>query len=71
MKKYLSLAVKTFPFMSVIIFFSGCVKDTCKHAFSYTLYLPVYKTTAEVRADIKSNPAREIKQAAQALVIKK
>jgi hypothetical protein len=30
----------------------GCLKDTVSR--TYTMYLPVYKTTAEVRADIRS-----------------
>ena len=58
MKKYLYIAT----ILPAIIFFSGCVKDTCKHTFTYTFYQPVYKTTAEVRANIKSNPAKEIQE---------
>ena len=58
MKKYLYIAT----ILPAIIFFTGCVKDTCKHAFTYTFYQPVYKTTAEVRANIKSNPAKEIQE---------
>jgi hypothetical protein len=61
MKKYLSI-IKSFVSLSVVVFLAGCVKDTCKHTYSYTLYLPVYKTTAEVRANIKSNPAKEIQE---------
>jgi hypothetical protein len=56
MKKYLYIAT----ILPAIIFFTGCVKDTCKHTFTYTFYQPLYKTTAEVRANIKSNPAKEI-----------
>ncbi|MEJ7914181.1 MAG: hypothetical protein WKF70_13560, partial [Chitinophagaceae bacterium] len=33
----------------------GCVKDTATRTYSYTIHEPVYKTTAEVRANIKSN----------------
>ncbi|KAA9039172.1 hypothetical protein FW778_10075 [Ginsengibacter hankyongi] len=62
MRKYLFIISRLVIFLLAIIFFSGCVKDTCKHAFSYTLYLPVYKTTAEVRANIKSNPDKEIQE---------
>jgi hypothetical protein len=40
---------------------NGCVKDNCKRSYKYTYYRPVYKTTAEVRANIKSNAAKEIK----------
>ena len=62
MKKYLSIITFLFAALAVTILFGSCVKDTCKHTYSYTLYLPVYKTTAEVRANIKSNPARAIQQ---------
>ncbi len=49
-------------YFAVVLFTSvlpGCLKDTCTQ--KYTLYYPVYKTSAEVRANIKSNAAREIK----------
>src|ERR1017187_7689043 len=62
MKKYLLIITRSLVFLSAAIFFGGCIKDTCRHTFSYTLYLPVYKTTAEVRANIKSNPAKEIQE---------
>jgi len=62
MKKYLSIIARPFVFLLAAFFFSSCVKDTCRHTYSYTFYLPVYKTTAEVRANIKSNPAKEIQQ---------
>ncbi|HET6994728.1 MAG TPA: hypothetical protein VFI06_07090 [Chitinophagaceae bacterium] len=41
--------------------FSACVKDQCKKTHTYTYYVPVYKTKAEVRANIKSNPAKALK----------
>ena len=69
MKKYLSIITKSLVFLSAIFFTSGCVKDTCKHTFSYTLYLPVYKTTAEVRANIKSNPAKDIQEPGKIVVL--
>ena len=62
MRKYLSFSINAFVFLSAIIFINGCVKDTCKHTYSYTFYQPVYKTTAEVRANIKSNPPKEIQE---------
>ena len=43
-----------------MLVFSGCVKDNCKRTYSYTYYQPVYKTTAQVKANIKSNASREI-----------
>jgi len=42
------------PAICVLFSFPGCVKDKCKKTYSYTCYAPVYKTTAEVRANIKS-----------------
>lgn len=46
---------------AIIIGLSGCIKDTCDHTYSYVWFEPIYKTTAEVRANIKSKPARDIK----------
>ena len=40
--------------------FSACVKDSCKQSRKYTWYEPVYKTKDEVRANIKSNPAKPV-----------
>ncbi|HLG38573.1 MAG TPA: hypothetical protein VI461_02855 [Chitinophagaceae bacterium] len=42
------------------IAFSACVKDQCKQTFTYTTYEPVYRTKAEVRANIKSNAPKEV-----------
>ncbi len=38
----------------------GCVKDTCTKTYTYTYFQPVYKTTAEVRANIKSNAPKAV-----------
>ncbi len=38
----------------------GCVKDTCSKTYTYTYFQPVYKTTAEVRANIKSNAPKPV-----------
>ena len=69
MKKYFSILAKTFAFLFFSILFSGCLKDTCKHTYTYTFYEPLYKTTAEVRANIKSNPAREIKEPGKIVIL--
>ncbi|MEJ7766506.1 MAG: hypothetical protein WKF89_01755 [Chitinophagaceae bacterium] len=45
-------------FMAVVIL-PGCLKD--KRVHTYTIYTPVYKTNAEVRANIKSNSPQDIK----------
>jgi hypothetical protein len=46
------------PLLAAPLLFTSCVKDKCTR--TYTFYEPVYKTTAEVRANIKSNPARAV-----------
>lgn len=40
--------------------FSGCIKDDCKKLQTYTFYQPVYKTTAQVKAEIVSGQPRDI-----------
>jgi hypothetical protein len=40
----------------------GCVKDSIQKTYTYTLYRPVYKTTNEVRANIKSNSEKPVAQ---------
>ena len=47
------------PVLLIMLSIPGCVKDNCKKTYTYTYYEPVYKTTAEVRANIKSNASRE------------
>lgn len=54
---YKNLAVFVFLVLS-LIFLPGCLKD--KVTRTYTIYTPVYKTTAEVRSNIKSDVARDI-----------
>jgi hypothetical protein len=40
--------------------FSACIKDKCTSRHTYTYYEPVYRTKAEVRANIKSNAPRNV-----------
>ncbi|MFT3751264.1 MAG: hypothetical protein QM768_23335 [Agriterribacter sp.] len=47
--------------LSFIVFLQGCIKDRCTHTFSY--FSPVYRTTEQVRANIKSNAPQQISQA--------
>ncbi len=42
-------------------FLNSCVKDTFSRTHSYRFYEPVYQTTAEVRANIKSGVAEPLK----------
>jgi len=56
MKKFTPI----FLLISISMFFSSCLKDKCHR--TYTMYLPVYHTTAEVRANIKSNAPRALER---------
>ena len=53
MKKLQFKAIFVFAIAIASGMFSGCFKDT--GYYHYTMYTPVYKTTAEVRAGIKSD----------------
>ncbi len=60
MKKYLFISVNIILFFIFSFLFSGCLKDATTHTFKYSWYEPLYKTKAEVIADIKSNPPQPI-----------
>jgi hypothetical protein len=61
MKKCTSvLTVVCLLFLSFVL--NSCIKDTVTRTYTYTLFRPVYKTTAEVRANIKSNASVAVKQ---------
>ena len=60
MKKYVILNAGIFVAIALSFLFNGCLKNSCSHAKSYTWYEPLYKTSVEVRANIKSNPAKEV-----------
>lgn len=47
------------------------MKDTITHTYTYSWYEPLYKTKAEVRADIKSNAPREIQNPGKIFIIGK
>ncbi|HRP58423.1 hypothetical protein [Agriterribacter sp.] len=47
-------------FMVAALLMQGCIKDHCTQTYSY--FVPVYKTTEEVRANIKSNAPREMER---------
>ncbi len=71
MKKYLTNLFKAVCLLSVSFLFSGCVKDTISNTYSYSWYEPLYKAKAEVIADIKSKPSREIKNPGKIFIIGK
>jgi hypothetical protein len=60
MKKFIYQFISLLSLLAFIFFFSGCVKDNITRIYTYSYYLPVYKTTAEVKANIKSNSPQEI-----------
>ena len=60
MKKILTIAPPAFILIFFTFFFAGCVKDNCKKTFTYSYYLPVYRTTSEVKANIKSNAPKDV-----------
>ncbi|HRO47802.1 hypothetical protein [Agriterribacter sp.] len=49
-----------FIFIAAALFMQGCIKDHCTQTYSY--FVPVYKTTEEVRSNIKSNAPREMER---------
>jgi hypothetical protein len=60
MTKIFTSLSKITSLLIAMFFISGCVKDHCTH--TYTYFMPVYKTSDEVRANIKSNHPREIER---------
>ena len=60
MKKIFSAMQALALLCGIAFIFQGCVKDTYQKSYSYTYYVPVYRTTEQVRANIKSNPAQPV-----------
>jgi len=67
MKKSVSIVSGIFIMLCILNF--GCVKDTIKRTYKYSFYQPVYKTTAEVKSNIKSNSAREIENPGKIVIL--
>jgi hypothetical protein len=59
MKKFLSTAIGIIAMFIIILALQGCLKDTIRE--TYRVYIPVYKSLTEVRADMKSSPAQPLK----------
>ena len=59
MNKRLTVEVLSFLLIATMLSFSACIKDSCKQEYTYTYYEAVYKTKAEVRANIKTNSPRQ------------
>jgi hypothetical protein len=60
MNKKLTVEALSFLLIITMLGITACVKNTCKQKHTYTYFEPVYKTKTEVRANIKSNPARTV-----------
>ncbi len=73
MKKYFINLTRSVVFLSITLLFSGCLKDTISNTYTYTYswFEPLYKAKAEVIADIKSNPSREIENPGKIFIIGK
>lgn len=62
MKKFLLAVITTAAFCFVLFFLQSCIKDTYTQTYTYSYYLPVFKTRQDVRANIKSNAAEPIER---------
>ena len=61
MKKRVSFAVTCICIIALATL-PGCFKDSIQRTYTYTYYKPVYKTTEEVRQNIRSNAPRPIER---------
>jgi hypothetical protein len=60
MKKFFSAALACTITAAILSMFPGCVKDTYQKSYTYTYYVPVYKTHQQVRDEIKSNTPQPV-----------
>ncbi len=67
MKKISTLCTLAAAFIFSSFIFQGCLKDTV--ARTYTMYIPVYKTSAEVRANIKNDVPLHVKNPGKMFVL--
>jgi hypothetical protein len=69
MKKIVTIASPTFILILFTFFFTGCLKDNCKKTYTYSYYQPVYKTTAEVKANIKSSVSKDVENPGKLVIL--
>lgn len=43
-----------------ILFLQSCLQDSCNREYTYTAYLPIFKSYEEIRASVASQPAKAI-----------
>ncbi|MBS1511377.1 MAG: hypothetical protein JST86_11090 [Bacteroidetes bacterium] len=60
MKKRLLQLLGALSLTAMMLLQQGCIKDKCVKNYTYTYYVPLYKTSAEVRANIKSSAPKAI-----------
>ncbi len=64
---------KNLLYAVLLIFFTtfvnSCVKDTCKDAYTYTLYRPVYETVSQLKANIKSGSPEAIENPGKIVIL--
>lgn len=59
MKNFCRLTGTMFSTFLLMVVLQGCLKDTYRETFR--MYIPVYKTLTQARADMKSGPAQPLK----------
>jgi hypothetical protein len=60
MKKFINSFLAIISLLAFTFIMNGCIKDNITRTYTYSYYLPVYKTTSEVRANIKSNSPQPV-----------
>src|SRR5690242_20868076 len=58
------------PVFSVLFLLNSCVKDTCRNTYNYTIYKPVYETTAQLKANIKSGAPEQVENAGKIVLLR-
>ena len=71
MKKIIHLPICIFLLFLSAIFFNSCVKDNCRSTYTYTIYTPVYESTAQVKANIKSGGPQEVENPGKIVLVGK
>ncbi len=71
MKKYLNISLNAIITLTLSALFSACLKDTCDKTYTYSYFKPEYKTTAEVKANIKSNTPKEVQNPGKIFILGK
>src|SRR5688572_16106203 len=59
MKKILRIPAAALTCMTLLFVLQGCLKDTLRE--TYTIYMPVYQSLTDVRANMKGGPAQPLR----------